>query len=120
MPKSKGPTWADAVSAPPFTLPPELAMTNEQLQTTHSAACDALRDAEAAFESSLSSLRDAIDRVQRANLRMIETPTEAAEWLSRVAASNRSGWSGGTYSATNIREALTRDIAIEGLRRVRF
>lgn len=83
-------------------------------------AQEKLREAEAALRDALANLSDAADLAIRTELRLIETPTEAAKFLSRTASANGSTWSGGPHNAINVIEHVKRERAVAALSRLTF
>lgn len=95
-----------------------MADDKDTYRANYLKANETLRDAESAFRDALASLNDAVDHIIRTELRLIETPQEAAQYLAKMASANGSAWSGGPHSAINIIESLKRQRAVDTLARI--
>jgi hypothetical protein len=73
-----------------------------------------LKSAQAAFSQALEQLREATHAEMRATLALMDQG-ERGRYLRRVVRSNSAGWSGGPYTDTNLREAITREIHLQQL-----
>lgn len=72
-----------------------------------------LREARIQLEWALRQFREATHAHMRACLATIEGDKRA--YLAAMVKSNSSGWMGGPYTDTNLREALTREIHVAQL-----
>lgn len=62
----------------------------------------------------LDEYRDAVHAQMRASLAVME-PMAREGYLKRVVRSNSSGWSGGPYNDSNVREAIVREVYLARL-----
>ena len=66
------------------------------------------------LHEAMKDYRDACYDDMRARLANMD-PSARDAWLRRVIKSNSSGWSGGIYTETNVREGLTRNVYLAQL-----
>lgn len=61
------------------------------------------------FDEAMHDLRDAIYDDMRTRLAQLD-PAARDGFLRRTVKTNSSGWSGGPYTAANVREGITREV----------
>jgi hypothetical protein len=92
-------------------------MTDQEIMDLQSAARDQMRAAEEKMHSAISTLRSASQRYMHAEARATDKDERQAVLISH-AYSNRSTWSGGVLSASNMIEMAKREAALDLLQRM--